>query len=236
LKDDVDRDIIKRTIRWKMKELNRLKHIPYFETEEERKKKVRLKECVWKGIWNFDRFIYKLGKTTCNVGKSYTKWQESHDEYDGWNSEEGHLKNEFDGSKECKLSTEKDTSLPSGQDLTTDEELREGKAKNIILSQTQEKCFSIYIFTIIVIPTKVSNNRKFNYNSPILLLYATELSPNSSAIFILVLVFIYAVGPTQKASVREAYFRAITSGFLWSNPSHLDGSRMDGGGGSWLPR
>jgi hypothetical protein len=112
IRDDVDKNIIKKTIRWKTKELVKLKQLPYFETEEERRKKVRLKVSVRKGIWDFDRFIYKLGNTTCNVEKSYAKWQESHDEYNGWNSEEGQLHKVFDGSKESELSTEKDTSLP----------------------------------------------------------------------------------------------------------------------------
>jgi hypothetical protein len=41
--DDVNNNLIKKAIRWKMKQLDVLKHSSYFELEEERKKRVRLK-------------------------------------------------------------------------------------------------------------------------------------------------------------------------------------------------
>jgi hypothetical protein len=40
-KDDVKNNFIKKAIRWKMKQHDVLKHLPYFESEEERKKRVR---------------------------------------------------------------------------------------------------------------------------------------------------------------------------------------------------
>jgi hypothetical protein len=122
--DEFSNDIIKKSIRWKMKEMIKLKKLPYSESEEERRKKVRLKENILKCKYNFDRFIYNLGKTTSNVEKNYIKWQESHDEYSAWNPEEEHHNDEFDWNDACKPSTEKDPSSPLGLNLTLGEELR----------------------------------------------------------------------------------------------------------------
>jgi hypothetical protein len=145
LEDDRKNDLIKKSIRWKQKQIEKINQLPYFETEEERKKKVRYKEKVWKSIYSLDSFIYRMSQTTCNFEKSYIKWKESHDVYEDIRIEE-YQDNELDWNSECTPSTEKDPSSPQGFNLTEDEELREGMVKKLIYSQVQATLSDLSIF------------------------------------------------------------------------------------------
>jgi hypothetical protein len=50
-----------------MKQLDTLKHLPYFELEEERKKRVRLKHEYIRRLDDFELLIYNLSNSTHNV-------------------------------------------------------------------------------------------------------------------------------------------------------------------------
>jgi hypothetical protein len=72
----VNNDIIKKSIRWKRKQLNTLKHQPYFAQEEERKKKVLLKFERKKRLDDFDLLIYNLTNSTASISERISRWKE----------------------------------------------------------------------------------------------------------------------------------------------------------------
>jgi hypothetical protein len=48
-----------------------MKHLPYFETEKEKKKKVRLKEKRLKQIIDIDEFIYNAKHSPVDIKEAY---------------------------------------------------------------------------------------------------------------------------------------------------------------------
>jgi hypothetical protein len=72
IESDVNNILIKKLIRWKMKQLNTLKHLPYFELEEERKKKVRLKHERLRRIDDFELLIFNSSNSTQNIFEAVT--------------------------------------------------------------------------------------------------------------------------------------------------------------------
>jgi hypothetical protein len=154
-KDDTSNNIIRNAIRWKMKQLDTLKHLPYFDLEEERKKRVRLKHERIRNIDEFEQLIFNLSNSTEDISKSIAIWKGKRDAnthfLEGKDSYEQDLQvNDWNLDTYKKPSTEVEPKSPvKGLSFKQCRGEAEGKALESYLSHNSHQKF-IYTKTTII--------------------------------------------------------------------------------------
>jgi hypothetical protein len=122
----------------KMKQLNTLKHLPYFAQEEERKKKGRLKFERIRRIDDFELLIYILARSPASIPERISRWKEKGGMIDPFLvADNNYFDNDFDWKYDeaYDLGTETSPTLSWELSINLSERAAKGKDSTTILSQ-----------------------------------------------------------------------------------------------------